>query len=172
MKRIVMILSALLIGLGATFTAPALAQSNALTGEQVCSYTTINGVQPYTPCANNWNGGALIKTYTPGASHEDIVEQPLGNGYWQFYDNQTGDCLGDNNNSPTDAKVGSEDSCPSTGNAGWGTVFEYQSNGCPDSGEQFYNLHWKNYMSGAVSNGSQWYLNVSSYDSACYISFF
>jgi hypothetical protein len=195
-RRIIIILGALCIGLGVTSTAPALAQSNpplvtapvgaqtgipvnplhanplSNNGVEVCAYYVSMGLRyPTSPCANNYNGGALIKSYAPGVNNEDIVAQSLGNGDWQFYDYQTGYCLGDNNNSSTDAKVGSEDSCPSTGDAGWGTVFAIYSNGCAADGGQFYNFHWKAYMSGAGSNGSQWYLNTPSAGGYCYVSF-
>lgn len=136
--------------------------AHASTTPELC-VGTANGttLNPTAPCADAYNnGGSLIKSYQPGATWEDIQMQSIGNGEWQLYDVNTGLCLGDNGNSQFDAKVGDTDLCPTSGSAGWGTIFHfYSQSGCATGTGVLFDNHWSGDMTGLVTNGSQWYLN-------------
>ena len=177
LKRLAATAAMLLIpasGAALAMATPALAANN---GVEICNSTVNLGFYPNSPCADAYgNGGQLIKSYAPGNTWEYIEMQSIGSGQYQFYDVNTGACLGDNNNSSSDAKVGDGDSCPSGGTAGWGTRFNFVTlSGCPSwqgtEGGGFYNLHWSGYMQGGAANGSQWYLNNGSSGLFCMYPF-
>jgi len=125
---------------------------------------------PISPCMNKWNNGALVKSYSPGGTNEKYEIQSLSGGGFQIFDPNTGDCVGDYLNNSGDAKASDLDSCPSSGTAGWGTVYDYNTtgvNGCQRGSGLLYNRHWAGYASGAAANGSQWYLNNVSGNAFC-----
>ena len=160
-------LTAGMFGGGAVLAVqPALASNN---GVQLCA-PDLNG-NPSSPCADAYNnGGQLIASYAPGNSWEYIQLQNIGNGQTQAYDFNTGKCLGDFQNNPNDARVGDVQSCPSSGVAGWGTIFVLYSNGCP-YGYQVHNNHWAGDMGGSSNNGALWNLNLGPQSSQCLKSY-
>lgn len=161
MRRRLALFGALLAIVLGTVGINALSASAAATPELCVG--TVNGlvINPFAPCADAYgNGGSLIKSYQPGATWENVQMQSLGNGQWQLYDVNTGLCLGDNGNSQTDAKIGDTDLCPTSGSAGWGTVFRFFTQaGCGSGPGALFNNHWQGDITGSVTNGSQWYLN-------------
>jgi hypothetical protein len=130
-------------------------------------------INPIAPCADAYNnGGSLIKSYQPGATWENVQMQSIGNGNWQLYDANTGLCLGDNGNNQFDAKIGDTDLCPTSGNAGWGTIFSFFSeSGCSTGTGALYDHHWNGDITGFTTNGSQWYLNATSGTGLCLYPF-
>lgn len=158
-RRLAFILAPFLIVFGLGF---GFATSAHAAGTEICSITSQGN--PASPCLNKWNDGSLIKAYTPGATNENYVIQLTGDGSGnvQIYDPNTGQCVGDYQNNSGDAKASDYENCPSSGVAGWGTVFSYYSTGCPNASGVLYNHHWNGDLSANAANGSQFYLNVGS----------
>jgi hypothetical protein len=164
MRRFAKILAPVLLALGLVAVVPAIA-AHANNGVEVCSYfvNAMNINVPLSPCMDDYNnGGALVKSYAPGNTWEYNKVVGIGNGQVEIVDENKGTCVGDNNNSSSDAKAGNTDTCPTSGTAGWGTIFQYVSSSCPNNGGGFYNNHWAGYAWGSSPNGSQWFLNNSS----------
>jgi hypothetical protein len=74
-----------------------------------------------------------------------------------------GGCIGDYGNNPKNPAAGGQLSCPSSGSADWGTVFQQVAdNLCPKG----YAVYWNNHNLGYVGfyhegNGYQVYLNTT-----------
>jgi hypothetical protein len=174
--RAIILTTALLLGAGgiAVSASPAHASNN---GVQICNYTIQSGFNtPRSPCFDNYsNGGPLVKSYAPGNTWEDFYLQFLSNGDVEIVDASTGYCVGDSGNNQYSALAGGYDSCPSSGTAGWGTVFAYETNGCTGgvqgNGGVLYNFHWNGDIDVPGSgNGQQYYLNTGGIGH-CYFSF-
>lgn len=131
--------------------------------EEICNTDTYEET-PIAPCLNDYTGSSnLIKAYLPGYSDEALQEQNYSGSNWQIYDPYTGGCVGDYGNSSSDAKAAGlgSGSCPSGGNAGWGTIFTKVSS-CSGYADTLRNSHWAGDLDVAVADGSQAYLNNSS----------
>ncbi len=117
-------------------------------------------------CVNAWDGGPAIDTYTVMGSepNDELYVGTLNNGnyYLQFIGGgvYNDECIGDYNNSPTNASTGL-DPCPTNSySGGWGTNFK--ESGCSPEGTKFENNHWGGYLApGQFVNETPWYLNHS-----------
>jgi hypothetical protein len=172
-KRRLLIFAALLTTLGGSAALLATSasatpnhahvKSAALTnnGIEICAYYYSGGIKPTSPCFNAWNGGELVKSFSPGTTNEEFeLYNIVGTGNWQIYDATSGECVGDYQNNQYDAKAGDLERCPSYGNAGWGTVLQYVNpNGQCAYGGDYYDNHWGGYINANATSGSQFYLN-------------
>jgi hypothetical protein len=173
-KRTIAATSALILatGLGVMFgSTPAHASNN---GTEVCEYTvSVGKVVPISPCLDDYNnGGTLVKSYAPGNTWEDFKIVRLSTGGYEIVNDSVGptECVGDFGNQKGEALATGYDECPTDGDAGWGTVFVYAPDGCPDGGGGLYNNHWHAYLDvSGTSNGEQYYLNTTMTN--CYLSF-
>jgi hypothetical protein len=193
--RILAILSALLLtaGLSAGLTAsPGLAQPYQLKAQHD-PYELCNPDSSPTQCLNNWNNGPAVESYGPDTTNDafgtyvdtyrcndghttsscPIKGNPSGLQIVQVHNEDPnslyyGQCVGDANNSPTNARAYDNDACDNGGaNGGWGTVFVYYPDSCPDNGIGYVNVHWNSTWStlagiGWAGNGYgyQAYLNT------------
>jgi hypothetical protein len=112
-------------------------------------------------CVNAWGGGPAVNTYTPGVSNNYFAEiiTYTGNVGLQFEGSgaNSGDCVGDWNNSSTDARAGLYSNCGDTQPA-WGA--NLREVGCSNGGVAFYDIHWNGYLGPATAgNGVAFYLN-------------
>lgn len=112
-------------------------------------------------CLNAWGGGPAVNTYTPNAANNYFYEiiTYTGNRGLQFAGggNNSGDCIGDWNNSSTDARAGLYSNCGDTQPA-WGA--NMREVGCSNGGEAFYDIHWNGYLGPQTTgNGVAFYLN-------------
>jgi hypothetical protein len=113
-------------------------------------------------CINAWNTGPAVETFPPNTSNDYFYEviTTTGNTGIQFEGsgNSSQDCIGDWNNSSTDAKAGLYSNCGTTQPA-WGANF--RAVGCANGGIAFYNLHWKGYLGPQYTPGTgvAFYLN-------------
>lgn len=174
-KRTIAATSALILatGLGVMFGGtPAHASNN---GIEVCDYSVSVGIViPASPCLDDYNnGGTLVKSYAPGNTWEDFtIDRTSTPGDYEIVNDSVGatECVGDFGNQNGEALATGYDECPTDGDAGWGTVFQYVTDGCPDSGGVLYNNHWRAYLDvSGTSNGQQYYLNTTA--NHCYLNF-
>jgi hypothetical protein len=160
-NRLAAALSAVLLalGLGLALSSPAGAVAH-----QLCD------VSSSTQCLNAWNGGPLVKTYSPNFTNDNFDWQPVkgrcssANAYTtancpiagtpagllivqiQYFNNSTA-CVGDNANSQFDAKAAEvagfcNNTVTGTGGA-WGSLFIIEpGGGCPSGNYTFVNVHW------------------------------
>lgn len=157
-KRIfapILLTAGLLGGTAAIASIPAHASQT-----EICHSTP--GGSPDSPCMDEYNnGGGVVASYAPGHTYEGFAVAATGTpGYFEVVA-PSGLCVGDYGNSKTSALAGDSDSCPSSGTAGWGTVFQLTYTGGPHSEFVLYNTHWSALLGGGVPNGSDWYLNTS-----------
>jgi hypothetical protein len=146
-------------------------------------------------CLNAWNGGPYVNTYGPSAYNDHFLIQPIagrcksGSDYTtpncpfsgvpgnlliiqiEYYNNP-GNCLGDLNGDPGNARASAFDACndPNTGFGGsYGTVFYElpptgrEPTGCFAGWYDFESFHWQGgglYYSGS-GNDRPYYLNVN-----------
>lgn len=114
-------------------------------------------------CMNTWNGGPLIKSWHGTTANNNIAVQWINAARTQFElrTNVAGGCVGDYGGRQGDARAASEDSCPSSGHADWGTVFTVDHSVCPAGWAGYKNQHWGGYIYIGSGNGAQVYLNGS-----------
>lgn len=138
-----------------------------LTGWQyeVCNTDTFYET-PEAPCLNDYPSH-YIKSYTPGVSNEGFKLVNYSGSNWEITD-PNGGCVGDAGNSSSAANAQGNQGCPSSGPAGWGTIFTEVSS-CGNYAYTLRNGHWGGDLNAAVADGSQFYLNNSSSD--CYNQF-
>ena len=152
----VLLTATVMLGLGTV-------AAHASTQTEMCAYVYSGGnYTPDSPCMDMYNnGGAYVKSYSPGATWENFYFVPLGGGEYEIQNGYNGHCVGDAGNSPSSAVAVDNAECPTSGNAGWGTIFRFLSDPhCPGAGGDLYNTHWQGDLDGLLSNGSQWYLNT------------
>lgn len=158
-KRLVLGAALLALPLGAALASPAGAVAN-----QLCDQSS------HTECLNAYNGGILVKTYSPNVSNDNFNWQlvdgrcqsgtpyttancplsgtPAGELIVQLkYYNLSNQCVGDNTNDSGDAKAGiGPGFCNSTttGTGGaWGSLFIIDTTaGCSGDYNAFVNVHW------------------------------
>jgi hypothetical protein len=153
--RLAAILTALLLPLGFAFVATAGPASARVFYDQCAPPGGGNG----GTCLNFWNGGYLLATYQGVAYNNDIQIQNIGGGEFQLVDGVGGGCIGDAGNSRTDARAEGGELCPSTGSAGWGTIFEVGGY-CGNGYVRYYNVHWVAWIGFADGNDNPVYLNT------------
>jgi hypothetical protein len=155
--RLAAILTALLLPLGFTLMATAGPASAGVFYDQCAPPGGGNG----GTCLNFWNGGYLLATYQGVAYNNYIYIQDIGNNQFQLVDGVGGGCIGDNGNSPTDARAEGGLLCPSASpaHAGWGTRFEIGGY-CGNGYVRYYNVHWQSWLGFADGNDHQVYLNT------------
>lgn len=139
----------LVIGFGSFLTANS-ASASPKTETQWC----FDG-----SCLNAWNGGPYVNVYSPNVGNnyfsvvpdgQNVVIVFEGNGN-DIYD---GSCIGDLNNSPTDARAGLS-SCGQ-----WGYLFTATTQNCVGTQEAFHNNHWGGWLAPAgFGDGDAFYLN-------------
>jgi hypothetical protein len=134
-------LAALLAGLLAAVTpARAAPAAHAVTPAGTIFYTQHTPAGGYL---NFWGGGDLVKDYNAVTYNDDVEIQWIGNNQFQLADLvHPGSCIGDWGNTSGSAEAGGGDPCPSTGNAGWGTIFTQSSAGCPAGYFVYRDRHW------------------------------
>lgn len=157
------VVAAVAVPTGAVTAQPASA-INA--GNNWCLSTT-----PY--CWNAWGGGPWVKQYTGGANQANgdfIWDHGLAlPAQYLFFanagSNWYGQCIGDANNNPNDARA-SLNPCPGVNGGsgsgdGWGTHWTRDTASCPNGYVAFKNNHWGGWLGPDVVgvNGSQFYLN-------------
>ena len=129
-------------------------------------------------CLNAWNGGPWVNVY--GNAHvgnDDFYSVSLANNASTYImdsgDNaQSGNCIGDAYNNPSNPLV-SLDSCPgSSKGAGWGTYFQVDAptptkHDCPTGSVAFKNKHSGQFLAPVngyqSANGSHFRLNGNHY---------
>jgi hypothetical protein len=161
--RIVVGISAILLPVG-TLLVLGGGHALAATGYdgQICgSNGTTNA------CVNAWGGGPAVDVFNVMGSEPNdefyIGTLSNGNSYIEYMGGGTYNhlCIGDLNNSSTDAATGL-DTCPTTTNGGgWGTNFTIQTGG-QGEGTAFKNNHWGGYLApGSYTKEEPFYLNHS-----------
>jgi len=138
------------------------AQANG-TGNQWCYET---GGQA---CLNAWGGGPRVNVYTSkGVVNNDFtLRWDSHASAWQLVDSGTGPyngwCVGDYGNDPNNASTGLVTCGDSSGNEGWGTLFNIPLN-CGGQGDVFQDRHWgaSAYLGppNGYGNGDHFYLNT------------
>lgn len=139
-----------LIGLGTFAATTPAAPASALVFTQQCD--------PSNGCMNFWNGGYPIAAYYGTAANNNIAVQWVSSTEFELRDNLHGGCVGDNGGSKTNARAAGGQSCPSSGNAAWGSLFEAQYL-CNGNYAGYHNVHWNANLDWGVSNGTPAYLN-------------
>jgi hypothetical protein len=157
--------------------AASAASAAAPSGSQYC-YRPGSGISPHGSyaCLNAWGGGPRVNVSTNNnTQNNDFTVIFESNGYAEFKDTGnnagSGKCIGDYNNSTSDASTGLV-ACGTNGvGAGWGTQFipdPFYCLGVGDpNGEAYQNVHWNGGYLGPVDttnspNGSHFYLNKPS----------
>lgn len=136
-----------------TGTASADTWCNYNGGTDYCMQT--NGGHVYACQDSNPNNGGNCAAFA-----DEFELQAAGGGFAQLLSDGSGGCIGDYGNSSSNASAGL-DSCPASGNAGWGTKFTYNScsNGL-GAGFYFVNYHWNGWMGPqSYTNNANEYLN-------------
>jgi hypothetical protein len=175
-------MAALVVPLLILFAAPV---AQAASGTQFCT-----GIGSGS-CLNMWNGGPSVKSYGPNVANNDLQQVTdvwrCNGGYTtsscpiagnpanllivNFVDHNPNspyyrDCIGDANDSSSNASVGVVDPCDNGGaNGGWGTVYVQYGQGCPNGAQAYYNAHWSSSWSsraglGWSGSGQQAYNNT------------
>jgi hypothetical protein len=157
-RRAAAILAALLpLGLAVAILGLA-APASALTFTAQCDLA--NG------CANFWGGGYAVSVdYGALTGNDNITVVWIYGNHTQFElrDNVHGGCVGDYQGNQSSARAGGGQSCPSSGTAGWGTVFSTHT-GCIFAGYgEYYNQHWRAFLGWGTANGSGAYLNTGGH---------
>lgn len=157
----VAITGGVILGGMAIAEAPAFASTPQICAIQVNSNGTFS---PLSPCMDEYgNGGGVVASYAPYNTWENFQLQATGvSGQFQVH-TPSGFCVGDYANNPNNAVAGDTESCPTSGVAGWGTIFTIGGSGqCPVGSFLLDNKHWGGALDGAIPNGSTWYLNNAS----------
>jgi hypothetical protein len=144
----------LVLGLGVTAAAVPAAPAAAAT------ITQIGDPQGYY--LNLWGGNFDVKSYGSATFNNWITVQWVNHTQFELRDNVHGGCIGDLNGSATDPRAGGGNSCPSSGQAAWGSVFEPKVSGNGNScgsWRLYYSPHWREFISFANGNGNQVVLN-------------
>jgi hypothetical protein len=117
-------------------------------------------------CANFWGGGYAVSVdYGATASNNNITVQWIYGNHTQFelLDNVHGGCVGNYQGNQFSARAGGGQSCPSSGVAGWGTVFTTHP-GCIFAGyTEYYNQRWRAFLGWGTANGDGAYLNTGGH---------
>jgi hypothetical protein len=166
------------LGLVGGLSTVGVPSAHALTGTEYCDHNVY--------CANAWSGGPLVKSYQYSSTSNNFWNIQVNTNYCnQGYTTSTcpwsntppdmqiiqfrfqgggtydGDCIGDYQNDPYDAKSGL------VGCSGWGANFIYDNVPCGGQNyDAFYNIHWSGSWSTARGfsfpdgNGNQAYNNA------------
>jgi hypothetical protein len=164
-KNIAILATSLLtIGFGSLLAAgPSFAQGG---GDQFCTGTNY--------CINAWNGGPLINVYAPGVNNNAFTMIQNSSGYWnlQFTNtnsNNYGECIGDMNDSSTNARAALDPQDCASNDIAWGANFTIVTRNCPSGEFALHNNHWNGYLAPStpgLGNGDSFYLNNA--DEFCY----
>ena len=114
-------------------------------------------------CMNLWNGGPLVKSWHGTTANNSIAVQWINAAHTQFElrDNVVGGCVGNYGGAQNDERASGQRSCPSSGHADWGTVFNVDHSVCPAGWAGYRNQHSGRYIYLPSGNGAQVYLNSS-----------
>jgi hypothetical protein len=116
-------------------------------------------------CLNAWGGGPYVNVYTGSRSVANdqftvvstgryVGLQFLGGGGFNL------DCIGDLNDSSTDARAGLYSDCAEAGGVAWGANFTESTASCGANEIAFKNVHWGGWLGPAgLANGDAFYLN-------------
>jgi hypothetical protein len=110
---------------------------------------------------NLWNGTVAVDAYG-GVTYNDYIQAvSIGGGQFQLVNDVNGgaSCVGDWEGLQGDARAAGDGYCPSTGTAGWGTIFTLGPS-CGNGYNLYRNNHWTKYVGFSNSNGSAVYLNT------------
>ena len=108
---------------------------------------------------NWWGGGTVLATYG-GVTYNDYTQVvPIGGGRFELVDDVSGGCVGNLGGAEGIERAGGGDYCPSTGTAGWGTIFTVGAP-CGNTGYVLYfNQHSGAYVTFTNGNDNRVYLN-------------
>jgi hypothetical protein len=164
-NRLTPLMPAALLSVGLT-ASPAHAQGDPY---EICGYyeNSLYVNVPESPCLNAWGGGPYLNAHSPGVSHEDFAAKSVdrnGTYYYQLEYLPDGPCVGDYGGGSGDAGAAMNDTCNGSNGYGgsYGTLFDYYSDGCPNGGGVFCNVHWGGNLYAAEADGSAYYLNSAS----------
>jgi hypothetical protein len=146
--------TALTLGLGSAIAAVPATPAGATVFTQQCDSSG--------DCMNFWGGQPAVKTYVGTTGNNSITLQFLpasqGGGF-QMDDNIHGGCVADYGGSQYLAYLGGGLSCPSSGNAAWGSIWTVYAQ-CGGGFSIYRNRHWGAMLGLGVQNGQTVYANT------------
>jgi hypothetical protein len=119
---------------------------------------------------NAWSGTTEVNNYNGQALNNDFTAVPISGGAWELQLTNApfvlgSTCISDENNQQFIARAGLYD-CNS--DIPWGARFEPIPcfvNG--RSGDEWYDIHWNNFLHAGTGNGNAFYLNTTT--PTCYV---
>jgi hypothetical protein len=153
-------LAALLAGLLAA-AAPARAATTAahVTAKPAVIFYDQGDPQGYY--LNLWNGGPAVNAYH-GVTYNDFIQAvSIGGGQFELVNGTNGgaSCVGDWAGEQGNARASGDSFCPTSGTAGWGTIFTLGPS-CGGGFNLYRNNHWSAYIGFGNGNGDAVYLNT------------
>lgn len=114
-------------------------------------------------CLNAWDGGPAVDTFPRTGTNNNLFEGAITSTrnygiQFQGTGGSSHDCIGDWNNSSTNARAGLYSNCVTTQPA-WGANFTEVN--CANGGIAFKNIHWNGYLGPQQTTGTgvAFYLN-------------